>query len=395
MVPSRRIRSVEKSKTLAITDKAKALARSGIDVVSLSAGEPDFDTPAHVKEAAIQGIKEGFTKYTASTGIPELRQAVADRLNREANADYAASNVLVTCGGKHAIFSAVLALCDPGDEVLIVSPHWVSYPEMAKLAGAVPRFVRVRKENGFHVEKEALREAISPKTKLLIFNNPTNPSGAVYDRQRLAELVEVLAGTNVYVVSDEIYGKIVYDGADYVSLASFPEIRDRVLVVDGVSKAYAMTGWRIGFLIASNPVAEAVAKVVGHSTSNATSVSQKAALAALTGDQSCVEEMREEFDRRRRYVCQRLAAIPEVSCQLPEGAFYVFPDVSAYLGRPDGPADSFELCDRLLESEHVAVVPGGAFGMEGHIRISYASSMEQLERGLDRIEAGLAALRRG
>ena len=395
MVPSRRIRSVEKSRTLAITDKAKALARSGIDVVSLSAGEPDFDTPAHVKEAAIQAIKDGFTKYTASTGIPELRQAVADRLNREANADYTASNVLVTCGGKHAIFSAVLALCDPGDEVLIVSPHWVSYPEMAKLAGAVPRFVRVPEENGFHLEKEALREAISPRTKLLILNNPTNPSGAVYDRERLAELVEVLAGTNVYVVSDEIYGKIVYDGADYVSLAGFPEIRDRVLVVDGVSKAYAMTGWRIGFLIASNPVAEAVAKVVGHSTSNATSVSQKAALAALTGDQSCVEEMREEFDRRRRYVCQRLTAVPGVRCRLPEGAFYVFPDVSAYLGGPDGPADSFELCDRLLESEHVAVVPGGAFGMEGHIRISYASSMEQLERGLDRIEAGLAALRRG
>ncbi len=395
MVPSRRIRSVEKSKTLAITDKAKALKRKGIDVVSLSAGEPDFDTPAHVKEAAIAAIREGFTKYTASTGIPELRQAVADRLNREAGADYAAENVLVTCGGKHAIFSAVLALCDPGDEVLIVSPHWVSYPEMAKLAGATPKFVPVRKENGFHVEATDLEEAVSPRTKLLIFNNPTNPTGAVYGRDRLRELVEVLAGTNVYVISDEIYGKIVYDDVPYVSLAAFPEIRDRVMVVDGVSKAYAMTGWRIGFLVASKPVAEAVAKVVGHSTSNATSVSQKAALAALTGDQSCVAEMRREFDKRRRAVCERLAAIPDVGCALPEGAFYVFPDVSAYLGLPGGPANSFELCDRLLELEHVAVVPGGAFGMEGHIRISYASSMEQLERGLDRIEAGLVALRKG
>ncbi|RKY58338.1 MAG: aspartate aminotransferase [Candidatus Latescibacterota bacterium] len=388
MAISRRTASVQPSVTLAISAKAKQMKAEGRNVISLSAGEPDFDTPEHIKEAAVRALKDGFTKYTPATGIPELKEAVCEKFFRDNGLEYKPSQVIVNCGAKHSIYLAIQALVEEGDEVVVPVPYWVSYPEQVKLAGGRPVFARPDEE--LKLTPESLKEALSPRTKAVILNSPCNPSGVVYTEEELGALGKVLADAGVWVISDEIYEKLVYDGQKHLSVASVvPELKERTIVVNGVSKAYAMTGWRIGYAAGPEEVISAMGKVQSQETSNPNSIAQAAALAALRGPQDCVNEMVGAFDERRRYVVGRLKAMPGVSCPVPQGAFYVFPDVSE-LGK-----DSVELCNWMLEELEVACVPGAGFGMEGRIRISYAAGMEALKEAMDRLEEGFRKLREG
>jgi len=358
----------------------------GRNVISLSAGEPDFDTPEHIKEAAVRALKEGFTKYTPATGTPELKKAICEKFARDNGLEYTPSQVIVNCGAKHTIYLAIQALVEEGDEVVVPVPYWVSYPEQVRLAGGRPVFAP--SGNDLKLKPEALREVLSPRTKAVIVNSPCNPSGVVYTKEELEALGEVLAEARVWVISDEIYEKLVYDGQEHFSIASVvPELKERTVVVNGVSKAYAMTGWRIGYAAGPEEVISAMGKIQSQETSNPNSIAQAAALAALTGPQECVGEMVRAFDERRRYVVGRLQAMPGVSCGVPKGAFYVFPDVSG-LGR-----DSVALCSWILEELEVACVPGAGFGMEGRIRISYAAGMEALKEAMDRLEEGFRKVR--
>lgn len=392
---SSKFSAITESKTVALKAVLQTLKREGKDVVALGAGEPDFDTPEHIKEAAVKAIRDGFTKYTPADGIIELKEAIVAYLKRDFNVDYDPSELVVTCGAKHAVFQGILALCEAGDEVLLPAPYWVSYPEQVKLSGASLTILKTDESNQFKISPEQLRQAIGSKTKLLILNSPSNPSGAVYNRDELSELVKVIADSGIYVLSDEIYDKIVYDDAEFVSLASFPQIRDQLLLVNGVSKTFAMTGWRIGFLAAHREIVSAVVKYQGHSTSNPTSISQHASIAAFAGGKEFISTMLTEFDKRRQYVYKKLTAMPKVTCMLPHGAFYAFPRVAEYYGAHyDGKVifNSTDMCEYLLKHYGVAIVPGGAFGMDEHVRLSFATSMENLVKGLDRIEAGLAEL---
>jgi len=377
---------VQPSVTLAISAKAKQMKAEGRNVISLSAGEPDFDTPEHIKEAAVRALKEGFTKYTPATGTPELKKAICEKFARDNGLEYTPSQVIVNCGAKHTIYLAIQALVEEGDEVVVPVPYWVSYPEQVRLAGGMPVFAPPG--NDLKLKPEALREVLSPRTKAVIVNSPCNPSGVVYTEEELEALGEVLAEARVWVISDEIYEKLVYDGQEHFSIASVvPELKERTVVVNGVSKAYAMTGWRIGYAAGPEEVISAMGKIQSQETSNPNSIAQAAALAALTGPQERVGEMVRAFDERRRYVVGRLQAMPGVSCQTPKGAFYVFPDVSG-LGR-----DSVSLCNWILEELEVACVPGAGFGMEGRIRISYAAGMEALKEAMDRLEEGFRKVR--
>ncbi len=392
---SDRFANICESQTVALSSTLVKLRREGKDVVALGAGEPDFDTPSSIKQAAITAIDQGFTKYTPAEGIPELREAICQWLQEEYGASYTPRQVVITCGAKHAVYQGVLAVCNPGDEVILPAPYWVSYPEMIKLAGAVSKEIQPLAGNDLKISAEQLRQAITARTKLLILNSPSNPSGAVYSRQELDALVEVIKEKNIFVLSDEIYDKIVFDDAEFASLANYPQIHDQLLLVNGVSKSFAMTGWRIGFIAAPEVVASAIKAYQGHSTSNPSSISQKAALAAMQGDKSFIGEMHAAFTERRNYVQQRLTAIPGVTCCLPKGAFYAFPNVSAYFGKRHGAVkidNSMDLCAFLLEACGVAIVPGSAFGMEGHVRLSFATSMAVLKKALDRIENGLLLL---
>lgn len=395
---ARRMNQIDPSRTLAVTSMVADLQRQGRRILDLGAGQPDFDTPEPVKRAAIEAIEAGFTKYTANNGIIELRQAVCDKLAREHGTRYAPTQVIVTAGAKQAIFNSIVALCDEGDEVLIPQPYWTSYPEMVKFTGAQPVLLPTDESQRFKLTAEQLADYLSPRTKVVIFNSPSNPTGAAYSKEELAELVEVLRAHTAMILSDEIYEKILYDGRHHASLASFPEIHHRVLLVNGVSKAYAMTGWRIGFLAGPQQVIDEVAKIQSHSTSNASSISQKASLAALQLDGRFIREMVVEFDRRRRFLCDRLNAIPRLHCSLPEGAFYLFADVSPYLGTQFNGRrleHASDFCSFLVEEAGVAVVPGEAFGSEKHVRISYATSFETLEEALNLIDLALRKLRQG
>ncbi|MBW7995427.1 MAG: pyridoxal phosphate-dependent aminotransferase [Candidatus Glassbacteria bacterium] len=396
MSVSQCVSRIEPSITLAITAKAKAMKAEGIDVVGLSAGEPDFDTPDNIKQAAIKAINDGFTKYTPAVGIPPLRQAIAEKFKKDNGLDYALEQVIVNCGAKHSVFLAVMALVDPGDEVIIPAPYWVSYPEMTKAAGGTPVIVETTAESEYKITAQQLKDATTPKSRLLILNSPSNPSGMVYSRQELTELAEVLRDSSVYVISDEIYEKILYDGAEHVSIATLDEeVFSRTIVINGASKCYSMTGWRIGYAAGPLDVIKGMGKLQSQETSNPTSISQVAALEALQGPQDSVAMMVRAFDERRKYLVGRLNSIDGVSCIMPRGAFYAFPDFSAYHGRSaDGKkiGGSVGLSDYLLEKSHVAVVPGGGFGLDANQRLSYATSMEMLEKALDRIEEGLAAL---
>ncbi len=369
------------SLTLAIDAKAKQMKAEGLDVVGFGAGEPDFDTPQHIKDAATSALANGFTKYTPSSGIPELRQAIADKFKRENGLNYKPGQIIVSCGGKHSCYNVILATCQEGDEVIIPAPYWLSYPEMVKLAGATPVILETTDQSGFRITPAQLRAAITPRTRLFILNSPSNPTGSVYSPEELKALGDVCIESGILIMSDEIYEHLLYDGAVHRSMASFsPAHFEHTIIVHGFAKAWSMTGWRIGFCAAPEPIARAMDAIQSHSTSNPTSFAQKGAVAALTGPQDHLAGWLGEFDRRRRYAHKRLNEIPGLTCFNAKGAFYLFPNISAAgLG-------SAEFCARLLEQEKVAAVPGIAFGADRYIRISYATSMANLEKGLERIE---------
>jgi aspartate aminotransferase len=378
---SERAAQLTPSLTLSIDSKAKAMKAEGIDVCGFGAGEPDFDTPEHIKQAAIEALQAGFTKYTPSAGIPELRAAIAEKLAADNGLTYRASQIIVSNGAKHSCYNAILATCQPGDEVIIPAPYWVSYPDMVRLAGAEPVIVPTMERNNWKMRPEDFENAMTPRTKMLIMNTPGNPTGAVYTREELEAIVGIASGEDIYILSDEIYEKLVYDDAKHVSIASLSkEAYDLTITVNGFSKAYAMTGWRLGYLAAPEAVAKAVDSIQSHSTSNPCSFGQRGALAALKGDQQSVSDMREEFDMRRNYMIDRLSKIPNISAVKPQGAFYVLVNISQ-LG-----LTSQNFADRLLSKSNVAVVPGAAFGDDRTIRFSYATSIDIIKKGLDRFQ---------
>ena len=378
---SERAAQLTPSLTLSIDSKAKAMKAEGIDVCGFGAGEPDFDTPEHIKAAAIEALQAGFTKYTPSAGIPELRAAIAEKLAADNGVTYRAGQVIVSNGAKHACYNAILATCQPGDEVIIPAPYWVSYPDMVRLVGAEPVIVPTMERNNWKMRPEDFENAMTPRTKMLIMNSPCNPTGSVYTREELEAIVEVASGEDIYILSDEIYEKLVYDDAKHVSIASLSkEAYDLTITVNGFSKSYAMTGWRLGYLAAPEAVAKAVDSIQSHTTANPSSFSQRGALAALKGDQQAVSDMREEFDMRRNYMIDRLSKIPNVTAVKPQGAFYVLLNVSQ-LG-----LTSQNFADRLLSKANVAVVPGAAFGDDRTIRLSYATSIDIIKKGLDRLQ---------
>ena len=378
---SHRAASLAPSLTLAIDSKAKQMKTEGQDVVGFGAGEPDFDTPRHIKDAAIEALNAGFTKYTPSSGIPELRQAIADKFKRENGLVYKPSQIIVSSGGKHSCYNVILATCEEGDEVVIPSPYWLSYPEMVKLAGATPVILPTSDQTEFKVTPAQLRAAITPRTRLFILNSPSNPTGTVYTPDEIKALGDVCVEKGVLIMSDEIYEHLLYDGAVHKSVASFsPAHYDHTIVVHGFAKAWSMTGWRLGFLAAPEPIAKAIDAMQSHSTSNPTSFAQKGAVAALNGPQDHLQTWLAEYDRRRTYAWKKLNTIPGISCVNSKGAFYLFPNI-AKLG-----LNSTEFCARLLEQEKVAAVPGIAFGADNYLRISYATSLANIEKGLDRLE---------
>lgn len=375
-----RILKVGASATLEITAKAKKMQKEGIDVVSFGAGEPDFDTPRNIKEAAKKAIDEGATKYTPAGGSVELKEAICGKFKTDNNLEYKPSQVIISCGAKHSIYNIIQVLCQKGDEVLIPSPYWVSYPEMARLAEATPVFINTSREKNFKLTERELKRAITKKTKLLILNSPSNPTGAVYSQDELFLISEIAVDKGIYVMSDEIYEKILFDGARHVSIASFnKKIYDRTITVNGVSKTYSMTGWRIGYLAGPQEIATAVDNLQSHSTSNPTSISQKAALEAINGNQDFIAMMTGEFKKRRDYMVERLSEIKGFSPFNPAGAFYVFCEITKT------GLNSVELCTRLLNEAKVAVVPGAGFGWDNYVRFSFATSMENIKKGLDRI----------
>ena len=380
-----RLDRVGDSPTLALAAKAKALAKAGKPVADFTAGEPDFPTPAHIKQAGIAAIQANHTTYTPVAGLPELRAAVATTVNRSRQTAYHPSQAILTCGTKHALFNVLQALCNPGDDVIVLSPYWVSFPSLVELAGATPVVVEANAADGFLPDPQAVRAAITPATKAIIVNSPSNPTGAVIDDARLMAIGRLALERNLIVVSDEIYEQLVYPPAQHRSILQVvPEVADRTILVGGVSKTYSMTGWRIGWALGPQPWIDAMIHVQSHSTSNPASISQYAALAALTGDQQPVEQMRQEFQRRRDRLVNGLNALPPLRCAMPGGAFYAWCNVSGLGG------SSAELAAAWLEQLFVAVVPGEAFGASGFMRLSFATSMETIDEGLQRLRRWLS-----
>ncbi len=378
---STRAAQLTPSLTLSIDSKAKAMKAEGIDICGFGAGEPDFDTPEHIKQAAIAALEGGFTKYTPSSGLPELRQAIADKLAADNGLEYRPSQIIVSNGAKHSCYNAILATCEPGDEVIIPSPYWVSYPDMVKLAGAEPVIVQTNERNGWKMTAAEFENAMTPRTKMVIINSPGNPTGAVYTREELEAIVEVAAEEDIYILSDEIYEKLVYDEAKHVSIASLSkQAYDLTITINGFSKSYAMTGWRLGYMAAPEAIAKAVDSIQSHSTSNPNSFAQKGAIAALKGDQQPLSDMHDEFDMRRHYMYDRISKIANITAVKPQGAFYVLVNISQ-LG-----LTSQNFADRLLSKANVAVVPGAAFGDDRTIRLSYATSIDVIKKGLDRFQ---------
>jgi len=381
METATRLKHLTPSLTLAVDSKAKAMKAEGIEVYGFGAGEPDMDTPEHIKAAAVAALKEGRTKYTPSSGIPELRQAISQKFLKDNGLDYKPNQVIVSSGAKQSCFNAIASVVNEGDEVVIPAPYWLSYPEMVRLVGAEPVFVHTREENNWKMTAEEFENAMSPRTKMVIINSPGNPTGSVYTREELKALAEVAAEEDIHILSDEIYEKLTYDGAEHVSIATVsPEAYDLTITVNGFSKAYSMTGWRLGYLGAPEPIARAIDSMQSHMTSNPCSFSQYGGLAALTGDQQCVSDMRDEFDIRRQYMCERLSQISGISAVKPLGAFYVLANVNSF------GLKSQNFADRLLSKASVAVVPGIAFGDDRTVRLSYATSLDVIKSGLDRLE---------
>jgi aspartate aminotransferase len=382
-----RVGQVTPSLTLAIDAKAKAMKRDGVDVLSFSVGEPDFDTPSHIRVAAETALEQGKTRYGPAAGEPRLREAIAQKLQRDNNLCYEAANIVVTNGGKHSLFNIMMALIEPGDEVIIPAPFWVSYPEMVKLAEGTPVIVQTSTESGFRITPEQLKQAITPKTKFLILNSPSNPTGMVYTPEEVRAIAQVIVEKDIWVISDEIYEKILYDGAKHLSIGSVSAaVFERTIVSSGFAKTYAMTGWRVGFLAAPLPIVKAVETIQSHSTSNVCTFAQYGAIAAYEGSQDCVKEMVEAFTERRQVMLEYLNSIPGFTCIAPTGAFYMYPNISK-LG-----INSLDFCSGLLETQQVAAVPGVAFGTDDCIRLSYSTSVENIRKGMDRLAAYVAAI---
>jgi len=387
MEAASRLRKITPSLTLSIDSKAKAMKAEGIDVINFGAGEPDFDTPEHIKAAAMGSLDAGFTKYTPSSGIPELRSAISEKLKADNDLDYKPSQIIVNNGAKHSCFNAILAAIEPDDEVIIPAPYWLSYPEMVKVAGGVPVVVNTKAENGYKITPEEFEAAMSPKTRLIIINSPGNPTGAVYSKEELAALSEVALAEEILILSDEIYEKLVYDGKKHFSVAALSkEVYELTFTVNGFSKPYAMTGWRLGYVAAPEWAAKAIDSLQSQTTSNANSFAQKGALAAYKGPQECVANMVAEYDARRQLVISHVEKIKKISFTRPEGAFYILLNI-AQTG-----LTSSVFAERLLDKQNVAVVPGIAFGDDETIRISYATSRENIEKGLKRLADFVATL---
>ena len=375
-----RLAQVTPSLTLTIDGKAKAMKADGMDVISFSVGEPDFDTPTHIRAAAVAALEAGKTRYGATAGEMRLREVIAQKLQRDNQLCYGAENIIVTNGGKQSLYNVLMATIDPGDEVIIPAPYWVSYPEMVKLAGGTPIVVPTTAETEFKITPERLKQAITPRTKFFILNSPSNPTGMVYTPDEIRAIAQVIVEQDIWVISDEIYEKILYDGAEHLSIgAASPEVFERTIVSSGFAKTYAMTGWRVGFLAAPLPIIKAVSTIQGHSTSNVCTFAQYGAIAAYDSPQDCVQEMVQAFSQRRQVILELLNAIPGINCPKPYGAFYVLADISKLEMR------SLDFCDALLEEQQVAAVPGLAFGTDGCIRLSYATSVENIQRGIERL----------
>ncbi len=387
---SEKAKRVKPSSTLQLTAKAKAMRAEGINVVGFVAGEPDFDTPRNICDAAVEAIYAGYTKYTPASGAPELKEAIAEKYRTVNHVEYRPSQIVVTNGGKHALINTMMALLNPGDEVIIPSPYWLSYPEMVMIADGVPVFVEARKENDYKITPQQLAEAITPKTKAFIFNTPSNPTGMVYTRAEMEALAKVIVENDIYVISDEIYEYLVYGDAEHVSMASLnDEIYQRTITCNGVAKSYSMTGWRIGYVCAPKEIAKLISSIQSHCTSNPCSISQKAAIEALTGSQKAVEIMRKEFAKRGEVIYEKVNEIAALEAVKPTGAFYLFVDCSRLCGKTyNGNVikDAADIADILLNDYRVAVIPCGDFGAPKHIRLSYAISMEHIVEGVRRIK---------
>lgn len=393
---SKKVAAAEASQTLALTALAKKMKAEGIDVVSLTAGEPDFPTPAHIKQAAIKAIEDNFTKYTVNAGILELRNAIVEKLKRDNNIHVTASQILVSNGAKHSIFNALQAIINKGDEVIIPAPFWVSYPEMVKLVDGVPVIIKTTEKTDFKAGAAQIKKAVTKKTKALILCSPSNPTGSVYSQEELEQIAEVVKKTGIYVIADEIYEKVIYDGAKHFSLASIPEITDQIITVNGVSKAYSMTGWRIGFLAAHQSIVDAAEKVQSQATSAPNSIAQKAAYAAFAGSDDEVNKMTAEFTKRRDYIYTAITSIPGITSTKPQGAFYLFPNVSGLFGKSYNGTilkTSSDVAQFFIKDAKVVCVPGDGFGAKNNVRFSYACSMQDLEKAATRIKNAVEKLK--
>ncbi|MCA9808964.1 MAG: pyridoxal phosphate-dependent aminotransferase [Candidatus Dadabacteria bacterium] len=393
---SARANRIQPSATLAITAKEKALKAQGIDVVGFGAGEPDFDSPDYVKEAAVEAIKKGYTKYTPVGGIDQLKDAIIERMKQDYGFGYEKAELVVSCGAKHTLFNLTQAIIETGDEVIIPAPYWVSYPEQVTFAEGTPVILETREEDGFRIDPDELKKLITPKTKALVLNYPSNPTGVTYSEAELRAIVDVAMAAGITIISDEIYDKIIYDGAKHTPVASLGEdVKKATILVNGASKTYSMTGWRIGFAAGDKDVIKAMANIQGQSTSNPTSIAQWAAVSAYASPQDLITQRTAEFEKRKDYIVDRLNSIPGIKCVSPKGAFYAFPNVSACYGKSfNGKAvnSSLDFTGFLLDEAKVAVVPGDSFGADSNVRISFATSMENIVKGMDRIEEAVAKL---
>ncbi len=393
---SNRALSIKPSPTLSLDARVKSLKAGGVDVINFGVGEPDFDTPENIKEAAIKAIRDGFTKYTPVGGTDELKAAIIEKFKKDNNLVYEKNEIIVSCGAKHSLYNVSCALFDEGDEVIIPAPYWVSYPDQVLLNNAVPVIARTEEKNSFKINPKLLESSLSKKTKALILNSPSNPTGLAYDQKSLETIAEIALRNNFYIISDEIYEKLLYDGFSHISIASLNnDVKQHIITVNGLSKSHAMTGWRIGFTAGPEEIIGAMTKIQSQSTSNPTSIAQKAAVEALAGTQDFIHKMVSEFDKRRLFIIERLNRIKGITCVTPVGAFYIFPNVSSFYGKQFKNRQinsSFDLTSYLLDEVNVAAVPGGAFGDDRYIRLSYATSMENIQKGLDRIENALLNL---
>lgn len=394
---SERVKKIKPSPTLAMGAKAKKMKAEGIDVINFGVGEPDFDTPEHIKQAAIKALKDGLTKYTPVGGINALKEAIVEKFKNDNNLEYALDEIVVSCGAKHSLYNIAQALYNKGDEVIIPVPYWVSYPEQVLLNDATPVFVETYEKDRFILKPEALESSITKNTKALILNSPSNPTGLTYDKKSLEKIAEIALKHNLHIISDEIYEKLLYDGVSHTSIASLDrDVKGRTIVVNSLSKTYAMTGWRVGYAAGNRNIVKAIKNIQSQSTSNPTSIAQSAAVEALTGPQDFIKEMLAEFDKRRKYLVSELNSIPDITCVTPTGAFYAFPNVSKIYGKKSKQgaiSSSSAFAVYLLEEAEVAVIPGSAFGDDNYVRLSYATAMDNIEKGVERIKDAVRKLK--